>query len=103
MAVTPVSASRYPMTMKRQPIHPTELITKLHIRLERERYIISNSNPGFDMDLNYALNPLINRFRLEAYHPIKMYSITNSLPEYQKIFVPAKYLTAKLQTPPPVG
>ena len=28
-----------------------------------------------------------------------MYSITNSLLEYQKIYVPAKYLTAKLQTP----
>ena len=28
-----------------------------------------------------------------------MYSITNSLHEYQKIYVPAKYLTAKLQTP----
>ena len=27
-----------------------------------------------------------------------MYSITNSLHEYQKIYVPANYLTAKLQT-----
>ena len=88
------------MTIRRQPLHPTELNTKLHIQLERERYINSNSNPGFDMDLNYALNLLINRFKLEAYHPIKkMYSITNSLLEYQKIYVPAKYLTAKLQTP----
>ena len=84
------------MTIRRQPLHPTELNTKLHIQLERERYINSNSNPGFDMDLNYALNPLINRFKLEAYHPIKkMYSITNSLLEYQKIYVTAKYLTAK--------
>ena len=99
-ANTPVSTSQYPRTIRRQPLHPTELNTKLHIQLERERYINSNSNPGFDMDLNYALNPLINRFKLEAYHPIKkMYSITNSLLEYQKIYVPAKYLTAKLQTP----
>ena len=51
------------------------------------------------MDLNYASNPLINRFKLEAYHPIKKCSITNSLLEYQKIYVPAKNLTAKLQTP----
>ena len=28
-----------------------------------------------------------------------MYSITNSLLEYQKIYGPAKYLTAKLQIP----
>ena len=28
-----------------------------------------------------------------------MYPITNSLLEYQKIYVPAKYLTAKLQIP----
>ena len=28
-----------------------------------------------------------------------MYSITNSFLESQKIYVPAKYLTAKLQTP----
>ena len=28
-----------------------------------------------------------------------MYSITNSLLEYQKMYVPAKYLTEKLQTP----
>ena len=59
------------MTIRRQPLHPTELNTKLHIQLEKERYINSNSNPGFDMDLNYALNPLINRFKLEAYHLIK--------------------------------
>ena len=84
-ANTPVSTSQYPMTIKRQPLHPTELNTKLLIQLERERYINSNSNPGFDMDLNYALKPLINRFKLEAYHPIKkMYSITNSLLGYQK-------------------
>ena len=98
--VLSISTSQYPMTIRRQPLHPTELNTKLQIQLERERYIISNRNPGFDMDLNYALNPLINRFKLEAYHPIKKtYSITNSLLEYQKIYVPAKYLTAKLQTP----
>ena len=97
---TPVSTSQYPTTIRRQPLHPAELNTKLHIQLEREQYINSDSNPGFDMDLNYALNPLINRFKLEAYHPIKkMFSITNSLLEYQKIYVPAKYLTAKLQTP----
>ena len=70
-ANTPVSTSQCPMTFRRQLLHPTELNTKLHIQLERERYISSNSNPGFDMDLNYALNPLINRFKLEAYHPIK--------------------------------
>ena len=87
------------MTIRRQPLHPTELNTKLHIQLERERYINSNSDPGFDMDLNYALNPLFNRFKLEAYHPIKKNSLTNSLLEYQKIYVPAKYLTAKLQNP----
>ena len=60
------------MTIRRQPLHPNELNTKLHIQLERERYINSNSNPGFNMDLNYALNPLINRFKLEAYQPIKI-------------------------------
>ena len=99
-ANTPVSLSQYPMTIRRQPLHPTELKTKLHIQLESERYINSNSNPGFDMDLNYTLSPLINRFKLEADHPIKkMYSISNSLLEYQKMYVPAKYLTAKLQTP----
>ena len=100
-ANTPISTSQYPMTIRRQPLYPTDLNTKLHIQLERERYINSNSNPGFDMDLNNALNLLINRFKLEADHPIKkMYSITNSLLEYQNIYVPAKYLTAKLQTPP---
>ena len=70
-ANTPVSASQYPMIIRRQPLQPTELNTKLHTQLEKERYIIPNSDPGFDMDLNYALNPLINRFKLEAYHPIK--------------------------------
>ena len=88
------------MIIRRQPLHPTELNTKLNLQLDRERYINSNSNPGFDMDLNYALNPLINRFKLEVYHPMKkMYSITNSLLACQKIYVPAKYLTVKLQTP----
>ena len=82
------------MTIRRQPLHPTELNTKLNIQLEKEHYINFNSNSGFDM------NPIINRFKLEAYHPIKKwYSITNSLLEYQKIYVPAKYLTAKLQNP----
>ena len=58
------------------------------------------SNPGFDSDLNYALNPLTNRFKLEAYHPIqKMYSITNSHLDHQKLYVPAKHLAAKMQTP----
>ena len=71
MANMPVSTSQYPMTIRRQPLHPTELNTKLQIQLESKRYINSNSNPDFDMDLNYALNPLINRFKLEAYHPIK--------------------------------
>ena len=66
-ANTPVSASQYQMTLRRQPLHPT----KLHTQLERERYIISNSNPVFDMDLIYALNPLINLFKLEDYHPIR--------------------------------
>ena len=59
------------MTIRQQPLHPTELNTKLQFQLEKERYIYSKSNPGFDMDLNYALNPLIIRFNLEAYHPIK--------------------------------
>ena len=62
-ANTPVSTSQYPMTIRRQPLHPTELNTKLHIQLEKERYINSNRNPSFDMDLN--------RFKIEAYHPIK--------------------------------
>ena len=79
------------MTIRRQPLHTTELHTKLHIQLNRERHINSITNPGFDMDLNYALNPLISHFKLEAYHPIKkMYSITNSLLENQKIYVHAK-------------
>ena len=36
-ANTPVSTSQYPMTIRRQPLQPTELDTKLHIQLERER------------------------------------------------------------------
>ena len=31
--------TQYPMTIRRQPLHPTELNTKLHIQIERERYI----------------------------------------------------------------
>ena len=51
------------------------------------------------MDLNYAVNPLINRFKLDAYHSIrKVYSITNSLLDHQKLYVSANYLTAKIQT-----
>ena len=91
MANTPVSVSQHPMTIGRQPSHPTELNTQLHIQLDRERHINSNTNPGFDMDLNYALSSLITRFKLEAYHPInKMYSITYFLLWYQKIYLPAK-------------
>ena len=58
---TPVSDSPHLMTGRRQPVHPTELNSKLSVHLDKERHINSNANQGFDMDLINALNPLINR------------------------------------------
>ena len=54
------------MKVRRQPLHSTELNSELHIQLDKEHHIYSNINPGFDMDLNYALNPQVNYFKLEA-------------------------------------
>ena len=86
------------MTVRRQPFHPCELNSRLHIQLDRERHSSSNTSPGLAMDLKYALNSVNNRFKLEAYHPIrKMYAITKSLIDYQKLYVPVRYLTAKMQ------
>ena len=53
------------------------------------------------MDLNYASNPLINLFKLEAYHPIKkMFSITNSFLEYPKNTSSRRISNCKIANPP---
>ena len=99
-ANTPVSFSQHQLRVQRQPLHSTELNIKFNIQLDRESHINFNKSLGLDMELNYAWNPLIKRFKLEAYHSLKKtYSITHSLFEYQKKIISAKYLTAKIQTP----
>ena len=100
------------MTVRRHPLHPSELNSKLHVQLDNERHIAPNTNQRFDIDLNDALNPLMKRFKLEAYHKImnrfkleayhtirKLYSIKNSLLDQQKLYVMVKYLVAIVQIP----
>ena len=83
------------MTNRRQPLHSSELNSKLHLQMNNELHA-SNTNPGFDIDLNDALNPLMNRFKLEAYHTIrKLYSIKNSPLDHQKLYVTGEVFNCK--------
>ena len=42
------------LTVRRQPLNPTQVSGKLHVQLKEENHINVTTNRGFDMDLNYA-------------------------------------------------
>ena len=86
-----------------QSANSLELESKIAIQIKKEQNLSPRKPPNFDTNLNYALSPFINRFKIDTYHPYQngngAYRLVNAQLPHQHICVPAAFVTAQMQTP----